>query len=234
MKKIILVALTMMTVMTSSFAQSDPHANLRKALQPLIGDDKIVKVSEIGKTGLFEVATQRSIVYTDKSGSVLIEGQLIDTKTRENLTEKSNTALGAFNFNDIPLKNVIKTVRGDGSRRVITFEDPNCGWCKKLMAELNKLTNVTVYTFVVPVLGDDSKVKAKSIMCASNPTKTWVDSMSIPAYSIPKKECDVSFEENLELMQKLRIRGTPAILFENNSKAPGFMTSEKIEAKLKG
>lgn len=234
MKKYLLTFAALLFISSASFAQTDSFDALRKSVQPLLGDDKIIKVSEVEKTGIFEIVTGRSILYTNKTGSVLLEGQLIDTKSRENLTEKSNSNLGAFNFNDIPLKGAIKTVRGDGSRRVITFEDPNCGWCRKLMTEFNKLTNVTVYTFIVPVLGEDSKGKAKAILCASNPTKTWVDLMSNANYSITKKECDVSFNENIELMQKLRLRGTPAILFENNTKVPGFMTSEKIEAKLKG
>lgn len=234
MKKYFSAFAALLLISSASLAQTESFETLRKAVQPLLGDDKILKVSEVEKTGIFEVVTGKSILYTNKTGSVLLEGHLIDTKSRENLTEKSNSNLGSFNFNDIPLKGAIKTVRGDGSRRVITFEDPNCGWCRKLMTELNKLTNVTVYTFIVPVLGEDSKGKAKSIMCASNPTKTWVDFMSSANYSIAKKECDVSFNDNLELMQKLRLRGTPAILFESNTKVPGFMTSEKIEAKLKG
>jgi len=100
---------------------------------------------------------------------------MIDTKTKVNLTERRMDELVKFDFADFPLKDAIKTVKGDGSRVMVTFEDPNCGYCKKLMGEINKLDNVTVYTFLTPILTADSTVKAKAIWCAPDPAKVWND-----------------------------------------------------------
>ena len=239
MKSALFVILALLAMLNSAFASSKIESKIRDNLRPVLINEDIRKVQRVGKTGIYEVVTEGNIYYTDKRGSVVfVQSVLIDAKTRENLTEKSNNALGEFDFKSLPFDRAITVIRGDGSRRLVTFEDPNCGYCKRLMSEFLKLKNVTIYTFIVPILGGDTVSKkdslsrAKSIMCSTNPSKAWVDYMSNPNFQLENKECDVSFDTNLQLFKKLRLRGTPAILFESNSKIPGIATADQIEAKL--
>ncbi|WP_395009107.1 DsbC family protein [Undibacterium sp.] len=231
MKKFITSLIVLLSLNCTAFAQSNLN-EIRKTLAPLLVDDKILKVVEVENTGFLEVVTEKGIFYTNKEISVLFQGMLVDVKTRTNLTEKSKKNLGAFDFKQINLKDAIKMVRGDGSRKIITIEDPNCGYCHRLMSELNKMTNITVYTFVVPILGEDSKRKAKSIMCAADKTKTWVDFMSNPSQGVQTNDCEVSFDNSINLMRKLRLAGTPAILFEDNTIVPGTMQIKQMEEKF--
>jgi hypothetical protein len=103
---------------------------------------------------------------------------------------------------------------------MVTFEDPNCGYCKKLAKEILTLKDVTVYTFLLPVLGDDSFEKSKAIWCAPDKAKAWVDWMTAgkapPA--VPAK-CDTSgLNKSAQLGGKLRINGTPAIFFASGER----------------
>src|SRR5205823_5356218 len=137
--------------------------------------------------------------YTHKTGSfVIFGGTMIDTQTKANLTEHRLEELIGHRFEDFPMNDAIKTVRGNGSRVMVTFEDPNCGFCKKLMQETAKLDNVTIYTFLIPILSPDSEAKSKAIWCSQNPSKTWTDFMSnnAPLPAAAPATCEVPFERN--------------------------------------
>lgn len=209
---------------------------ITRNIAPLLNNMPIEKIIQSDRAGLYEVITPGGIVYTDKTGSfALFNGVMIETKTKENLTERRIDEMSKFDFNEFPLTDAIKTVRGNGERVMVTFEDPNCGFCKKLMSEVNKIENVTVYTFLTPILSPDSATKAKAIWCAVDPSKTWNDYMSknvpIPAQVIAS--CETPLDRNLALSRKLHVKGTPAIYFKNAPKAAGFITADAIEAKLK-
>lgn len=140
-------------------------------IAPLLNNMPIEKILQSDRAGLYEVITPGGIFYTDKTGSfALFNSVMIDTKTKENLTERRIDEMAKFDFNEFPLKDAIKTVRGNGKRVMVAFEDPNCGYCKKLMSEVNKIENVTVYTFLIPIVSPDSATKAKAIWCTADPS----------------------------------------------------------------
>jgi thiol:disulfide interchange protein DsbC len=229
-KQIFSVALFLLV---SSTASAAPQASIKAAISPLIEGVPIEKISPTSRAGLYEVITPKGILYTDKTGSfVIFGGTLVDSKTKTNITAQRMEELGKFKFSDLPLSDAIKTVRGDGSRVMATFEDPNCGYCKKLANEISKIDNITVYTFLIPILSPDSKEKSKAIWCASDQSGTWnnfmVNNLPLP----DKKDCSTPLDRNLALSQKLHINGTPAILFTNNTKSPGYIAAEQIELKL--
>jgi len=111
------------------------------------------KIDEISKTpipGLYELRLGSEIFYTDEQGNHLIEGALIETKTRENLTEARVAKLTAIDFASLPLKDAIVWKQGTGARKLVIFADPNCGYCKKFERDLQQIKDVTVYTFLYP------------------------------------------------------------------------------------
>ena len=67
------------------------------------------------------------------------------------------------NFATLPLQDAVKVVKGDGSRLLAVFSDPRCPYCKALDEELAKLDNVTVYTFLLPWLGPESRPAAEAL-----------------------------------------------------------------------
>jgi thiol:disulfide interchange protein DsbC len=241
MRKTLLQAAVAASMYVAGFASATPAAapdaltaQLAPKLAPLLGAGMVEKVMPSKYAGLYEVLTPRGIVYTDKTGSFVSYGPIVDTATRENLTNKRLDEFSKFEFGDLPMKDAIKTVKGDGSRVFATFEDPNCGYCRKLMEEVEKMDNVTIYTFLVPILGPDSAAKSKAIWCAKDQSSTWTGFMTGKA-TLPTApdNCETPIERNTALYRKLRLRGTPAVLFTDNSKTPGYVKADVLEAKLK-
>ncbi len=88
---------------------------------------------------------------------------MMDLKNHVNLTEARASELNKIDFSKLPLQDAVKTVKGNGMRKIAVFSDPNCPYCHKLEEALKSIDNVTVYTFLFPILSTDSTVKSKSI-----------------------------------------------------------------------
>ena len=216
----------------ASLAVAD-EADIKKAMEARLGT-KVESVAKSGYLGLYEVYADGAIFYTDdKVSAIVVGGQMIDAKSMKNVTDERMKKLTAIRFSDLPLDRAIKQVRGDGKRVLATFEDPNCGYCKRLAKELLKLDNVTVYVFLYPILSEDSVRKSKQIWCAADRSKAWNDWMIDGKAPAGREDCDTSaVTKNQEFGRKLNISGTPTIFFADGERVPGAVPLARIEQKL--
>lgn len=210
------------------------EAAIRKTLAERLPD--MPPIDEVTKTpvpGLYEVRIGTEIIYTDENGHYVIQGSLIDTKTRASLTEARVNKLTAIDFAKLPLQDAIVWKSGTGARKMAVFADPNCGYCKRFEQSLQKVKNVTVYTFLVPVLGGDSPQKSDNIWCSKDRAKTWLawmlDNKTPPKFM---GACETPVARNMELARKHRINGTPAIVFTDGTRVPGAIGTDEIERHL--
>ncbi len=227
-----LAGLAVSCVAPDAFAD---EAVIRKNISERLPD--FPKIDEVSKTpipGVFELRVGAEIFYTDEQGNHLIDGQLIDTRSRNNLTEARLNKINAIDFAALPLKDALVWKAGSGVRKMVVFADPNCGYCKRFERDLQRVKDVTVYTFLLPILGGDSPEKSRSIWCAKDSTQAWRNWM-LDGVAPPRTmgECDSSaIERNTALARKHRVNGTPAIVFEDGKRVPGAMSTEQIEKQL--
>jgi len=208
------------------------EAAVRKSLESKLGRP-LTSLTRTPYLGLYEAYADGQIFYTDEKVSVIIAGALIDGKSMKNITDERLQKLTAIKFSDLPLALAVKQVRGDGKRVVATFEDPNCGYCKKLAKDLAKLDNVTIYTFLYPILSPDSLEKSNRIWCAADKAKAWNDWMVDGKAPGGKGDCDTTaVKKTIEIGRKLAITGTPTIFFADGERVPGAIPLAKIEEKL--
>lgn len=209
------------------------EADIKKGMEAKLGT-KVESVTKAGYLGLYEVYTEGNIFYTDeKMTAIVVSGQLIDGKSMKNMTEDRMKKLTAIKFGELPLERAIKQVHGDGKRVLATFEDPNCGYCKRLAKDLQRLENVTVYTFLYPILSEDSVRKSKQIWCSADRAKAWNDWMVDGKAPTGRDDCDTAaVSKNQEFGRKLNITGTPTMFFSDGERVPGAMALDRIEQKL--
>ncbi|NRF66781.1 DsbC family protein [Aquincola sp. S2] len=211
------------------------EAAIRKALaERLPNMPKIDEVSKSPIPGLYEVRMGTEIVYADENGQYVIQGALIDTKTRTDLTQARIDKLTAFDFGALPLKDAVLVKQGSGARKLVIFADPNCGYCKRIERDLLTLKDVSIYTYLYPILGPDSSTKSRDIWCAKDNAKAWrawmLDNVAPPKAAA---DCDVAaLDRNVKLGQKHRVTGTPAVVFEDGSRAPGAVPAAQIESRI--
>lgn len=215
----------------TALAADDGHARLKADLESKL-NIKVDSITKSGYLGLYEVYADGTIFYTDEKGSAYVFGNLVDAKTRQSVTEARMAKLNAIKFADLPLDSAVKQVKGNGSRTLVTFEDPNCGYCKRLAKDLQKLDNVTIYTFLYPILSQDSVDKAKQIWCSADKVKAWNDLMLDGRAPSGKGDCTTPTQKVVELGQKYNIRGTPTLVFTDGERIPGAVPLDRIEKKL--
>lgn len=209
------------------------EADVRKAVEAKLSGAKVESVTKSGYLGLYEIYVDGRILYTDEKVSALFAGNIFDTKTMKNVTEERMNKLTAIKFSDLPLERAIKIVRGDGKRIIATFEDPNCGFCKKLAKELQKVDNVTIYTFLYPILSEDSVKKSRQIWCASDRAKAWNDWMVDGKAPSGREDCDVSaIAKNQEFGHRLNVSGTPTMFFTDGERVPGYLPAANLDQRL--
>jgi thiol:disulfide interchange protein DsbC len=229
----VLVALGLLAVLTAWGQEALIRKNLGERIAQLKNIDEVSK-SPIA--GLYEVRVNGTdIFYTDAEGNFLIQGSLMDTRLKRNLTEERVEKLSAIAFDSLPTKDAFTIVRGNGSRKLAVFEDPNCGYCKRFERDLQKVDNVTIQMFLYPILGADSGEKARNIWCSKEPGKVWQDWMvhDKPFPVTVTAACDVgALARNVALGRKHKISGTPTLLFVDGSRVPGAITSAQVEKYL--
>jgi thiol:disulfide interchange protein DsbC len=222
------IALLLLATISAAHAG---EAEIRQSLQskfPNIG--KLEHIVKTPYAGLYEVVAGDQLLYTDELGIYLFDGSIIDTKSRTDLTEKRRHQLFAIDFDKLPLELAVKKVKGNGQRKMAYFADPNCVYCKKLEKELNRVNNVTLYLFMYPIFPGSEEI-VHNIRCAKDPLKAWEDKM-LKDIQPASATCKLSSDKVIALAKKLRVNGTPNLIFADGTQAPGYLPAEELEKRL--
>ena len=221
------------TLVLASTAQANETV-IRKALLQQFPGAQISSVKQTPYSGLFEVYLDGQLVYADAKAQYLFTGDVIDLKNRRNLTQARLNQLQAVKWDTLPLNNALKTVKGNGSRKLVVFSDVDCPYCRKFEAELTKVDNITVYTFLYPIEGLHPKAvqTSKQIWCAPDRNKAW--DVYINGGSVPSNDgkCENPIDETIALGLKLKVSGTPTLIFANGQRVPGMVPAAQLERLL--
>ena len=193
-----------------------------------------VQVDSVAKTpipGLLEITSGLDVFYVDASGRyAMVEGRLIDLQTKKDITQERLDHLNRVDFAALPLHLAIKTVQGTGRRAIAIFEDPTCPVCKSLHKFIAQLPDVTVYTFVYPVVSPEALPITQAAWCASNKAQAWEAAMTgnvpPPGHAAT---CDTSaIKTILALGDKLQVQGTPTVFLANGRRLVGATPPEQF------
>jgi thiol:disulfide interchange protein DsbC len=234
MRAAILVSALIQAVWVTAAASQTNQAMLAKlkALYPAV---TITDVLPSPIPGLFEIRMGKNVAFTNDEGRYLLFGAIFDSITKTVLTQlpavSDDASTANVSFPSEYLSQSIRTVRGDGSRVIAVFSDPKCAYCKQLEAELKKLNNVTIYTFLFPVLGEESAKIASQVWCANNRENAWLGYMSTGKVA-SGRACDNPIQKNLTLGQRLGIQGTPMIIASSGAAQAGFKTARELDGWL--
>lgn len=207
---------------------------IRKALQDKFPGMEVSAVAKTPYGGLYEVVVDGQVAYMTADGQYLVLGNIIDLQSKRNLTALRNAKLMEVKWSTLPLDLAIKEVKGDGSRKLAIFSDADCPYCRKLEPELEKLNNVTIYTFLYPVEGlhPGAVPTSKKIWCEKDRLKAWKAYMLKGEEPKAKGDCPNPVDETVELGTKLRVSGTPTIILENGQRIPGYVQANKLDQLL--
>ena len=233
--RVLALLLAALSILGCSPAQGDGgETAIRKNLAERV--PALTQIDEVRATpmpGLYEVRIGNDLLYSDAEGNYLIQGTLLDTRERRNLTEERIEKLTAIDFKDLRLEHAFTIVRGDGTRKLAVFEDPNCPYCKRFERDLEKIDNITIHTFLIPILGPDSTEKSRRIWCSADRGKAWDDWMLRDVAPPSGPACDTAaLDANLAFARKHNITGTPTLVFTDGRRVPGAINAQQIAQML--
>jgi thiol:disulfide interchange protein DsbC len=220
-------------VLCTSPLYAQQEQQLKVEIQKKLGTNaKVKSVSPAPVSGLYEVLVGNDIFYTDTSGKYLIQGEIIELASGKNITEQRQADLNRIKWSDLNPAYAFKSIRGNGSRQLAIFSDPNCGYCKRLEKSLQQIDNVTIYTYLIPILSPDSAQKSKQIWCSPDPNKAYIDWMVNGIAPSGKGECSTPLDKNMAFAKTYGITGTPTLFFTDGSRFPGAVQITDIEKKF--
>lgn len=222
-----------LSVPLACYAQQPSLEKVKAAFQGRLDSSTQIKgVASTPLPGIYEINLGTEIVYTDATLRYIFQGNLIDLARENNLTEARLAELNRIKFSEFPLDQAVLTVRGKGTRKIVVFSDPNCGYCKRLESSLQAVDNLAIYTFLLPILSADSATKSRQVWCAADRGKVWQDWMLRNIAPTGDGKCATPLEKNMALANKLSVKATPAIFFTDGSRIPGAVPVATIERKL--
>jgi len=227
------IALFCSLILSIEMVNAQSEQQIRSELQKKIGSNtKIKSVSLSPIPGVYEVLVGNDIFYTDVNSKYLIQGEIIEIATGKNITEQKQADLNRIKWSELNPANALKVVRGNGSRQLAVFSDPNCGYCKRLDKSLQQLDNVTIFTYLIPILSPDSTQKSKQIWCSADSQKMYIDWMINGVIPSGKSDCTTPLDKNMAFAKTYGITGTPTIFFTDGSRFPGAVQISDIEKKF--
>ena len=191
--------------------------------------------------GLVEVTSGMDVFYADPTGRyALVEGRLMDLQGKQDLTAAKLDRLSHIDFRHLPLELAIKTVHGNGRRRLAVFEDPTCPVCKALHKFLAQLPDVTLYTFVYPVVSPEAGPIARDVWCSPNRTALWDDVMNgapppVSSALGTSASCNTeAIDKTLALGDQLHVFGTPTVFLSDGRRLVGATPPDEFLKALDG
>jgi thiol:disulfide interchange protein DsbC len=219
-----------------SFFVFADEIELRKLMKETYPELPIKSIEKTNFNDLYEVYIGGQIIYTNKNFDFLIvEGRVVDPKTKNDLTEIRLEELTRINFKDLPLKDAIKVVKGDGERKIAIFSDVDCPYCKRLEKnELSNIDNITIYTFLYPLatLHPEAEEKSNKIWCSKDRAKAWNDYIFNNKLPENSGDCNTPVSKIVELGKDLGISSTPTIILSNGRRVPGAIPHKQLEEYL--
>ena len=183
-------------------------------------------------TGLWEAIIQDRLFYIDENAEYVLAGSLINARTKENLTKTRLREWARESWSKWPRQDAVKQVFGDGSREVVVFSDANCTFCRSMERVFEEVGNLTVYTFVTPMIR--GKQNNYEIVCSSNPSKAWGDWMRRGITPpVAASNCDDSvLDRNLSLAGRYNITGAPTFFFSSGDRMTGAVNADQFRSIL--
>lgn len=230
-----LIAAALVALSGVAFAQTasmaDPAMMLN--LKKMYPSTTFKEVNRTTLPGIYEVVMGQNIAYVDQSGRYFLFGRLFDMQTQQDLTASKQEDANRIDIGQLPVADAIKTVKGNGSRTLYVFSDPDCPYCKQLEQNLLGLNDVTIYTFLFPIEGLHPEAKSKSIAvwCSKDQEAAW-SSLMLKGAVPQAQNCPNPIDRNVALASRYGINGTPTLIAADGRKLPGAASADRISQWL--
>ena len=206
----------------SKIAVATPESSLQVFIKNLQKRFKNIDTTKIRTTpvkGLYEVVIGAKVYYFSEDARYLLEADIIDMHTRQNLTRPSQYKARLEVLASVGEENMIVFAAKNPKYVVTAFTDIDCGYCRKMHSEINDYNKlgITIRYLFFPRAGVNSASykKAVSVWCADDRKKAFSDAKMGKA--IAEKTCKNPVNNHMALVKQMEMTGTPALMFTDGN-----------------
>lgn len=226
------LALLALTAVPAS--AGDEAAKIRAALAKVLPDYKPTSVQPTPVEGLFQVEIGPQVMFVTGDGRYLIDGAVVDLKTREDITETARSKARLRAINSMGEEQMVVFDAPKNEHTITVFTDIDCGYCRKLHQEMPGYAEegISVRYLFYPRTGVDSPSyeKAVAVWCSDDQQQAMTDAKN--GQPVESASCNNPVQRHMELGELMGIRGTPAIILENGQMVPGFVEPKRLAQVL--
>lgn len=188
-------------------------------------------------SGLWEVNQGDAFGYVTSDGRYMIQGDLIDLKTGESLTEARRDDVRRSLLADIGPQNMIvfPPPKGTPTKHVVNvFTDTTCGYCRKMHQEMADYhaQGIEVRYLFYPRRGPGSEPfkTAESVWCADNRNAAMTAAKA--NRPVPPKSCANPVMQHYIAGQRSGLRGTPMMVLEDGTSISGYLPAKALAQRI--
>lgn len=227
------VLLCSLTASVAIAQEDDQFSKIKQTVKEQTGNEP-TSITASPVKGLYEVIAGGQIVYMTSDAHYVFSGDLLDMKTKVNVTDSKRDSVRLSALNSVSEKDMIIFAPKETKHTITVFTDIDCGYCRKLhneIAEYNKL-GIKVRYLAYPRAGipSDSYNKAVTVWCSDDRKKAITAAKN--GENLPNKTCDNPVAHEFELGQQLGVTGTPALILENGKLYPGYAPAKQLSDLL--
>ncbi len=209
--------------------------NITEIFSQIVPDRKAEIISPSFIPGMYEVVYGAQVMYMSADARYVIQGDVIDLKNRENITEtlrskQRQRLIKTLDESDM----IVFKPKGEEHYRITVFTDIDCGYCRKLHREMADYLaeGITVRYMAFPRSGVNTKsyFKAVNVWCAADKHAAMTKAKA--GQSLPKKTCKNPVAEQMALGEDFGVTGTPTIVFDNGEVVPGYVPAIRLHEIL--
>ncbi|MCK5262634.1 MAG: DsbC family protein [Gammaproteobacteria bacterium] len=217
---------------TSVFSADNGVEMLKKALAKHMPNTEITQVTESPVPGLYEVIVGAQVVYMDQNAQYMLDGDLVDLKSRKNHTEQAKSKIRLTAINALGEDNMLVYTPKQVDHTITVVTDIDCPYCRRLHSEMDQYmaSNVKVRYIFMPLKGKSDFETTVSVWCAKD--KNNALDLAKSGTDIETLDCDNPIKDHLALSRQIGIRGTPAIILESGEILPGYVPAAKLVQEM--
>lgn len=236
MKRLIVIAVGILVFSQGVAAEEDKMAEVKRMLSALVPGKTPDRIAPSPVPGIFEVVYGPQVFYMSKDGRFLIDGDIMDLKNGNNLTENRRAVGRKALIDSIAPETMISFAPEHVKHTVTVFTDVDCPYCRKMhqrMAEYNK-EGIEIRYVAFPRTGADTPAyhKMVAVWCADDRRRAM--SRAKNGQPVSMRQCDNPVDEHLSLANKIGISGTPTLVLEDGTMFPGYVSPKKLSLLLSG
>ena len=230
----VFVVITACLVISPVFAENIELETARKNISKQFKGVNPENIAPSPIPGLYQVAMPPRFFYVSADGRYVVDGDLIDMQTKENISQGSRNSSVAAAINAMGEDSMVIFGKKTLKHTVTVFTDIDCGYCRKLHNEVKKYNNLGIRVRYMAYpragIGSGAFKKAEAVWCSKDKAKAMTQSKN--GVNVKSEKCKNPVAKHYALGNLIGIRGTPAIVLEDGSVVPGYIPASRLSEAL--